>query len=215
MADPITVVIADDHPPTRAGVKAALEAEGFRIVGEYGDASSAVAAVAEHRPDVCILDIHMPGNGIAAASKISSGYPDTAVVMLTISTEDSDLFDALRAGASGYLLKDTSPDRLPIALKGVLSGEAALPRHLMSRVLDEFRQRGSRRLPTPDGGASLSSREWEVLDLMAQGLSTAEMAQSIFVSKVTIRSHVASIIKKLGVRDRRSAIEAYRGSRGS
>ena len=209
----ITVVIADDHPPTRAGVRSALESDGFSVVGEFGDARGAIEAVDKLAPDVCILDIHMPGSGIAAASRISAAHPEVAVVMLTVSADDDDLLAALRAGASGYLLKDMSPDRLPLALKGVLSGEAAIPRHLMSRVLHEFRHRGRRRLPSATGGASLSSREWEVLELMAKGTSTAQMADALFVSKVTIRSHVASILRKLGAADRDEAVRLYEQNR--
>ena len=210
MTDPINVIVADDHPPTRAGVRAALESDGFLVVAEYGDAAAAIAGVAETHPDVCILDVHMPGSGIAAASKITSAHPDVVVVMLTVSADDEDLFAALRAGASGYLLKDMSPNRLPQALRGVLSGEAAMPRQLMSRILDEFRSRGPRR---SGFRASLSSREWEVLELMAQGCSTADMAAALFVSKVTIRSHVASVLRKLGVADRDAAVSLYREKR--
>jgi DNA-binding NarL/FixJ family response regulator len=131
-----TVVIADDHPPQRAGIRVALEEADFRVCAEVGDARSAIAAVEEHRPDVALLDIHMPGNGISAAAAITDRVPETAVVMLTVSNDEQDLFAALRAGAAGYLLKDTDPVRLPLALKGVLQGEGALPRVLVARLMD-------------------------------------------------------------------------------
>ena len=115
MSRAIRVLIADDHPPTRAGVRMALEAGGFEVCAESGDAQSAVEAALRERPEVCLLDIHMPGDGIHAAEAISHELPDAAVVMLTVSRADADLFDALCAGASGYLLKDMDPARLPAA----------------------------------------------------------------------------------------------------
>jgi DNA-binding NarL/FixJ family response regulator len=203
------VVLADDHAPTRAGVKAALERAGFKVVAEEADAPGAVAAAEREAPDVVMLDIHMPGNGISAAADITHAHPDVAVVMLTVSRDDSDLFDALRAGALGYLLKDTDPDRLPYALRGVLAGEAALPRALVARVVDEFRERGRRRrLPlVKQKGVELTSREWEVLELMREDLSTAEIAERLFISQVTVRSHIAAVLRKLRVPDRKAALK--------
>jgi two-component system NarL family response regulator len=209
----LRVVVADDHPPTRAGVRSALEADGFTVVAEVGDARKAIDAALEHEPDVCLLDIHMPGNGIDAAREISRRLPDLAIVMLTASRDDDDLFEALRSGASGYLLKDMDPDRLGAALRGVLEGEAALPRALVSKVVGEFRTRPKRRLglgaqaPT----ARLTSRETEVLDLLSLGLSTEDIAARLFVGKVTVRTHVANILKKLRVTDRDAAVRVARG----
>ena len=202
------VLIADDHPPTRAGVRATLEAAGFDVCCEVGDAASAVAGALEEKPDLCLLDIHMPGGGISAADKITSQLPDTAVVMLTVSRNDVDLFDSLRAGAAGYLLKDTDPDRLPIALKGVLEGEAAVPRQLVSRLIEEFRGgRTRRKVPRIGGrGVELTSREWDVLDLLRDGCTTDQIAQRLFVSAGTVRSHVASMLKKLNVPSREAAV---------
>ena len=212
-ADGLRVVVADDHPPTRAGVRGALEESGFEVVAEVGDARKAIDACVEHHPDVALLDIHMPGNGIAAAGEIGRKMPDVAIVMLTASRDDDDLFEALRAGASGYLLKDMDPDRLGVALRGVLSGEAALPRALVSRVLEEFRSRPRRRigLAGQSPTARLTSREVEVLDLLALGLSTEDIAGRLFVGKVTVRTHVANILKKLRVTDRDAAVRVARG----
>jgi DNA-binding NarL/FixJ family response regulator len=136
--------------------------------------------------------------------------PDTAIVMLTVSRDDEDLFAALRAGARGYLLKDIDPDRLPNALDGVLAGEAALPRGLVARLIDEFRTRDSshRRQGVL---AKLTDREWQVLKAMQQGKSTAEMAAEMYVSPVTIRTHVSAILRKLRVTTREQAIEVARG----
>jgi DNA-binding NarL/FixJ family response regulator len=200
--EPVKVLLADDHPSTRAGVRFALEAADMVVCAEVGDAPSAVAAA--ERPDLCLLDIHMPGGGIVAAHAIASKVPEAAVVMLTVSREDEDLFAALRAGARGYLLKDMDPDRLAAALRGVLSGEAAMPRAMVSRVMEEFRT--SRRLPGRGRGAKLSSREWEVLEAMGRGMTTSEIADTLYLSKATVRSHVASILKKLQVPDRDAAV---------
>jgi two-component system, NarL family, nitrate/nitrite response regulator NarL len=213
MSDVLRVVVADDHPPTRAGVRDALESDGFEVVAEVSDAKAVVAAAVEHEPDVCVVDIHMPGGGIAAAGEITRRLPEVAAVMLTASRDDDDLFDALRAGASGYLLKDMDPDRLGAALRGVLDGEAALPRTLVVKVLQEFRARPQRRLgfrSTPVA-ARLTSRESEVLDLMKDGLTTDEIAQRLFVGKVTVRTHIANVLKKLRVTDREAAIRLARG----
>ena len=201
------VLIADDHPPTRAGVRLALERAGFIICGEAWTADRAVELALQERPDVCLLDIHMPGSGLAAARAIAERLPATSIVMLTVSQEDEDLFDALRAGASGYLLKTTDPNRLPHALQGVLRGEAALPRALVSRVLAEFRRRQQNgRRAGGAGFRDLTRREWEVLELLGEGLTTAEIAEKLFVSPATVRTHVASTLRKLSAPDRQSAV---------
>jgi len=216
MARRETVVIADDHPPTRAGVRSALEGDGFEIVAECSTGAAAIEAARVHRPDVCLLDIHMPDNGIAAAAQITAGLPATAVVMLTVSRNDADLFDAIRAGASGYLVKDMDPGRLPHALRGVLAGEAALPRALVARLMDEFRDRASRRtLPVlSKRGVQLTKREWEVLELLREGLGTAEIAKRLFISSGTVRTHVAAILAKLRSPDRQSAIRLFDAANG-
>ena len=207
MSKPMRVVIADDHPMTRVGVRIALERDGFEICAEADDAASAVEAAERELPDICLLDIQMPGSGIHAAEEIARKVPDAAIVMLTVSRSDRDLFDALRVGASGYLLKDTDPERLPLALRGVLDGEAALPRHLVALVIEEFRERGRRRPILKKRGVVLTDREWEVLDLMSQGLTTFEIADRLFIEPVTVRTHVSAILKKLRVSSRKAALE--------
>lgn len=200
------MLIADDHAPTRAGVRSALERAGWEVVAEAADGIQAVELARETKPDVCLLDITMPGHGIRAAGTISNELADVAIVMLTASREDRDLFDALRAGAVGYLLKDMDPERLGAALEGVLAGEAALPRQLMTRVVEEFRGRDKRRsvLNRPKG-PRLTAREFEVLDLLRLGLSTEDVAMRLFISPVTVRGYVATALKKLKVTDRQSA----------
>lgn len=201
------VLIADDHPPTRAGVRAALEGH-FEICGEAASASEAVETARRTSPDICLLDVHMPGGGIFAAAEISSALPSAAVVMLTISQHDDDLFDALKAGAVGYLLKGTDPARLPYALRGVLEGQAAVPRSLVARLIAELRDQSARRRIPLVGKreVTLTHREWQVLDLLRDGLSTNEIAGRLYISRVTVRTHVSSILRKLGVPDREAAI---------
>ncbi|WP_344122966.1 response regulator transcription factor [Kocuria aegyptia] len=208
----IRVVLADDHARMRAAVRHALEAGGCEVCAEGASADDAVRLAAEHRPDVALLDIHMPGNGIRAAEQISRSLPQTAVVMLTRSDDDEDLFDALRAGAAGYLLKGADPATLPGALRGVLAGEAAMSPALVTRVLQEFRAPGRRMFRRrSDAAGKLSPREWEVMELLAEGRSTEEVAAKLFVSPTTVRVHVSTVLRKLRVKDRESAFRVLKG----
>jgi DNA-binding NarL/FixJ family response regulator len=206
------VVIADDHPQMRARVRGALEEGGFEVCGEASNAGQAVEMALTCKPDVVLLDIHMPGNGIRAAREVSTALPQSVVVMLTQSQDESDLFDALRAGATGYLEKDMNPDRLPNALRGVLNGEAAIPRTLVARILEEFRAPAVRRLGRKTKAAALlTSREWEVMELLGEGQSTEEVARRLFLAPTTVRVHLSSVLKKLRVKDRQSAFDLLRG----
>jgi two-component system NarL family response regulator len=214
MAQARRVLLADDHVGVRMGTRLALEEAGFEVCAEVADASSAVEAALRERPDVCLLDVVMPGGGIEAAAAIAEGLPDTAVVMLTVSEDEDHLFDAIRAGASGYLLKDMDPDRLAAALDGVLAGEAAFPRRFVTRVVEEFSERQRRRVPLPAGGrAELTSREWETLELLRAGNSTAAAARRLGISEVTVRRHVSEAVRKLHVPDRRAALELLEAAR--
>jgi DNA-binding NarL/FixJ family response regulator len=203
------VLIADDHPPTRRGVRSALEQEpDFVVCAEAATADAAVAAAEQWEPDVCLLDIRMPGGGIAAAAEIGRRVPQARIVMLTVSRDDDDLFDALRAGAIGYLLKDIERGRLAEALRSVVGGEAQLPGALVARLVEEFRFRETRRhrLRADGHAAELSRREWEILELLSRGCSTREIAEALFVAEVTVRSHVSAILRKLRVKTREDAI---------
>jgi DNA-binding NarL/FixJ family response regulator len=206
-ARPITVVVADDDHSTVIGVRSALDTSGFTVVAEAATADDAVRAAVLHHPDLCLLDVRMPGSGLLALVRIVASCPDTACVMLSASDDDDDLFAALAAGAWGYLLKDTDPERLPHALRGVLRGEAALPRALVSRLVATFRTRTQRRMPLIDraGGTSLTPKEWEVLELLHGGRTTAEVAARLDIAAVTVRTHVAAVLKKLQVPDRDAA----------
>lgn len=210
-ARPIRVLIADDHAPTRSDVREILEADArFEVTAEAADAVTAVQRAVADRPDVCLLDVNMPGTGVGAAWEISARLPQTKIVMLTVSHEEQDLFAALRAGASGYLLKDMDAARLPHALSDVLEGKAALPRELTARLVDEFRDRGPRRRRALAEGpyAALTSREWQVLDLLRQELTTAEIARRLTLSPVTVRTHVNSILKKVRAPNREALLGA-------
>ncbi len=202
-----TVVLADDHPATRLGVRMALMSGGFSVVAEAADCEGAVRAVTRERPDVCVLDVGMRGGGIQAAARIAAEQPSTSVVMLSASHRTDDVLAALRAGAVGYLPKDTRPDRLPDALRGVLKGEAALPRALVGAVLQELRGfTAPPEEPIRVGAVELSSRESEVLRLLNAGLSTAEVGEALSLSPVTVRRHISSGVAKLGVADRDAAM---------
>ena len=210
-----TVVIADDHAAARAGVRAALERGGFVVCAEASSGPEAVAAALRERPDACLLDVHMPGGGgIEAAAEIAERLPGTAIAMLTVSGDEGDLFAAIQAGAGGYLLKDVDPGRLPHALAGVLAGEAAIPRPLVGRIVAELGERRRRRVPLARGGAELTPREWEILELLHGGASTAGVAERLGVSQVTVRRHVSAVLRKLRVEDRRSAFALLDRVRG-
>lgn len=205
-----TIVIADHHQVTRLGVRMALMRGGFHVVGEAADGDEVVSAVLRERPDVCLLDVSMPGGGIETARRLAEAAPATSVVMLTVSTNTEELLAALRAGAVGYLPKETSPDRLPAALCGVLKGEAALPRTLVGRVLREFRAFAADAAVSPVrvGKVRLTPRESEILRMLGSGMTTLEVAEILSVSPVTVRRHISAGVAKLGVADRDAAIRA-------
>jgi DNA-binding NarL/FixJ family response regulator len=205
----VSVLLADDHVATRTGVRSILEAAGMVVVADVGSGSEAVAAALQHRPDVCLLDVKMPDGGIAAAAEIAEHLPDVAIVMLAADVTDEDLMLSLRVGARGYLLKDADPDRLPETLRGLLNGEAALPRHLVTRVIEELHARERRRrIPLLKPNADpLTEREWEVLELLSKDLPTKEVARRLQISEVTVRRHLSAVMTKLGVESRAAAIE--------
>jgi DNA-binding NarL/FixJ family response regulator len=212
--DQPTVVLADDHAATRAGTRAALEEDGFAVVGEAATADDAVEQTLRHEPDLCVLDLSMPGGGINAAKRIADETPETKIVVLTVSPSEDDLVDAVIAGASGYVLKNTSAARLPHVLRRVLDGEAALPRSFQKRLIDELRaremHRSSRRRFVSrrrSRGAELTKREWEVLELITASLPTKVVARRLGISEVTVRRHISSAVRTLGVADRASAVD--------
>src|SRR5919108_1988455 len=208
MTEHARVLLADNHFPVRANVRQTLEEDGFDVCAETGDAASAVEAALRERPDVCLLEVKLPGGGLAAAAEICERIPETAVVMLTASTEDSDLFTALRGGASGYLLKDMDPEILGPAVRGVLDGEAVLSPKLVARLIEDYRRLDRPRRLRIGGphATELTQRETEVVALMGQGSSTAEIAERLSISPVTVRRYISEVLRKLGVSDRESAL---------
>ena len=204
----VRVLVADDHAPTRTGLRLMLEEHGFEVCAEAGSADDALRAVEESAPDVCLLDVDMPGGGIAAAERIAA--TGAHVVMLTAAATDDDLFAALHAGASGYLTKDTEPEVLSDGLRRIVAGEAALSGVMVARLVEEFRRRGRRsRLPAlRRRGIQLTDREWEVLELLRRDLSTKQIAGRLGISEVTVRRHVGAVVGKLGVEDRSAAVRA-------
>jgi DNA-binding NarL/FixJ family response regulator len=204
-----TVVLADDHHVFRMGVRMSLMRAGFTVLAEAVDRDSAVAAVLREPPDICLLAVSLPGGGIEAAKVLYRDAPATSVVMLTASASPQDMLAALRAGAKGYLTKDTSPEGLPAALAGVLRGEAALPRALTHYILEQFRE-----LPAPNAaplhveGIKLTARESQVLRLLRSGLSTIEISERLSLSPVTVRRHISTAVTRLGAANRDEAIRA-------
>ena len=206
--EPHRVLLADEHATMRAGIRASLEGTDFVVAAEAGSRDEAISLALREKPDLCLLDVDLPGGGVDAAGEIEARLPRTTVVMLAATMDDEALFAALAAGVHGYLLKDMDPARLPHALEGALAGEAAMPRALMARVLREFRDRRRRRRPEALErlGVELTEREWEVLEMLRQGRSTSAMAERLSISPVTVRRHVSELLRKLGVPTRAAAI---------
>jgi DNA-binding NarL/FixJ family response regulator len=209
VSDRLRVLIADDHAPTRAGVRLALEHGGCEVCAEAANADQAIAHAVAERPDVCVIDLSMPGSGIRAVGEITANVPSTRVVVLTVSSAPDDLFDAIRAGAAGYMLKDMDPAELPDLVRRLARGEGVLPGVLISQLLEQLRTRGSGHAMVLDDGrrVELTAREQDVLELLADGTPTAQMAERLFLSPVTVRRHVSTLLHKLGVQSRGEAAE--------
>jgi DNA-binding NarL/FixJ family response regulator len=205
-----SVLVADDHVPMRAAIRALLERGGLFVCAEVGDAAAAIDAAAHHHPDVCLIDIGMPGNGIAATAAITATVPATRVVMLTVSRDDSDLFRALQAGAVGYLVKDDGVRDLARALRLVIDGEALISGALLTRVLREFRLRRRPLLGGPARDRRLTRREWDVLECLAEDMTTTEIAEHLGIEEATVRTHVSTMLKKYRVATRQAAVRMYR-----
>jgi len=199
------VLIVDDQALVRAGFRMILEAEeDMEVVGEAADGREAVAEAQRLRPDVVLMDVRMPDvDGIEATRRLLGDGPDAKVVMLTTFDMDEYVYDALRAGASGFLLKDVPPEQLVAGIRAVASGDALLAPSVTRRVIEEFVRRPPSSVRTlPLKLAGLTPRELEVLKLIARGLSNAEIATELFVSETTVKTHVAHVLMKLGLRDR-------------
>ncbi|MCS6552192.1 response regulator transcription factor [Curtobacterium flaccumfaciens pv. flaccumfaciens] len=220
-ADDLTIVLADDQELVRAGFRVILESEpGFRVVGEAADGAGAVEAVQELRPDVVCLDVQMPGvDGLEAARRIAALPDPPAVLILTTFDSDDALFQALEAGASGFLLKNASPERLIDAVRTVAAGDALLAPDVTRRVISRATASAAAQpsattttaAPATTGddalaAAGLTERETEVLRLLARGLSNAEIAAELYVGDATVKTHVSNVLQKLALRDRIQAV---------
>ena len=207
----IGVLIADDQALVRAGFRMVLEAEeDIEVVGEAANGEQAVHGAQSLKPDVVLMDIRMPElDGIGATRLIAGDTTDTAARVLILTTFDLDeyVYDALGAGASGFLLKDSPPEQLVAAIRVVAGGEALLAPSVTSRLIEQFARGGAaaRRAPPP-GLDELTARELEVFKLMARGLSNAEIAAALVVGDTTVKTHVARLLAKLGLRDRVQAV---------
>jgi NarL family two-component system response regulator LiaR len=210
MSDSITVLLVDDHEMVRRGVRAFLETRpDITVVAEAGSGEEAVRLAAEHAPDVALMDLIMPGmDGVEATRRLTARSPRTNVVMLTSYHDDEHIFPAIRAGALSYVLKEVGPEELADAVRKAAAREAILHPRVAARVVRELH--GARR-DEPNVFRELSDRELEVLKLIAEGLSNAEIAGRLYVSEKTVKSHVSNILGKLHLADRtQAAVYAWR-----
>ena len=201
------VVVADDQAMVRSGLRMILELADVEVVAEAADGAEAVALAEMHRPDVVLMDVRMPGtDGIEATRRIVAAELPSRVLILTTFDLDQHVYDALTAGAAGFLLKDASADQLVGAVERTAAGETPMAPQVLGRLIDRFLQRQPADHSVPVGLASLSPREREVLGLMAVGLTNTEIADRLVVSLATVKTHVRSILAKLDARDRVQAV---------
>ena len=200
------VLLADDHALFRAGIASLLTAWGLDVVGEAGNGLEALELARSLKPDLVLMDIAMPTcNGLEATRLIKTELPDTTIVIVTVSDGDADLFEAIKAGAEGYLLKDMSEDDFARTLTGIAAGEPGLSPRLAARILDEFARRSEQPDESPPG-AELTDREREVLVFVADGGTNREIAEQLGISENTVSFHVKNILAKLHLKNRAQAV---------
>ena len=205
MPEPIRVLIADDHERFRRGLKMVLEAEdGIEVVAQAGTGAEAVAKVEELAPDVVLMDVRMPvQNGIEATRTIREAFPSTRIIMLTVSDDEDDLFDAVKAGANGYLLKEVSIEEVADAVRAVVQGQSLITPSMAAKLIAEFgtlARRADEVEPQPN--PSLSPRELEVLKRVAKGMTNEDISAELGMTPPAVRNHVANILVKLQLRSR-------------
>ncbi len=208
MSDVIRTLVVDDQELVRAGFCVILDAaDGIEVVGEAADGAAAVARAAELKPDVVLMDIRMPGmDGLEAARLITAAPDPPKVVMLTTFDLDDYVYEALRSGASGFLLKDSPRGDLIAAIRAAAAGDALLAPSVTRRLIEAFAHRPAQTSPPPSRLATLTARERDVLLLLARGHSNTEIATALFVSEATVKTHVGNVLAKLGLRDRVQAV---------
>ncbi|HUP72579.1 MAG TPA: response regulator transcription factor [Acidimicrobiales bacterium] len=200
----IRLMLADDHRMLREGLSRSMREQGFDIVGEAGDGAEAVALALSVRPDVILMDVTMPEiDGVEACRQVRAQLPDTKVVMLTMHADQGVLTSAIRAGATGYLVKDCSTEEIASAVRMAAGGETALSPQLAASMLNEVRRWDQ---PHKEEERVVTKREEEVLQLIADGCSTPEVAEKLYISQKTVKNHLASIYQKLDARDRTQAV---------
>jgi DNA-binding NarL/FixJ family response regulator len=209
------ILIVDDHPLTRDALAGLLAQNGFDVIAQAGSGSEAIEEARRLKPDLVLLDLSMPDmDGLTALPQLREAAPEAEVVVLTASEDEGNLLGAIRGGAAGYLLKSEPPERIVAFLRGIAKGEAALSGAVARRLLEQVREGGHRGSVVPDAVAqTLSARELEVLLLLDQHLGTDEIATRLFISEHTVRSHVKSLLGKLGVSSRREALERLNDAR--
>ena len=209
--EPIRVLIADDHALFRRGLEMVLDEEqDIDLVGQASDGTEAVARAGESLPDVVLMDIRMPKtSGIEAARSMKEAAPSAKIVMLTISDEEEDLFEAIRAGASGYLLKDIPLDEVAGAVRAVHGGQSLINPSMAGKLLTEFAtlaRRDQEERPQQVPAPKLTEREMEVLKLVARGMNNRDIAKELFISENTVKNHVRNILEKLQIHSRMEAV---------
>jgi DNA-binding NarL/FixJ family response regulator len=210
---PIRVMVVDDHALVRAAIRQAITAPGVEVVAEADTAEEALALAQGAQADILLVDIDLPGmDGLHLVRELASRLPGTRIVMLTVSTSERDVLDAMRFGASGYLTKDLSPEALLRSIRGLHAGELAMPRRMAARLIHRLvaTTRHGPAVADDPALASLTARELEVLRLLAGGLTDREIAGALTISPRTVESHVGSILAKLGARNRADAARRYR-----
>jgi RNA polymerase sigma factor (sigma-70 family) len=207
-AERVRVLLVDDDDLMRAGIKAVLSSdESIDVVGEAGDGRAAISRISEVSPDVVLMDVRMPDlDGIAATREALSVSPDVKVVILTTFEQDDYIFGALRAGASGFLLKRTSPEELIAAIHTVAAGDSLLSPSVTRKVIDRMAEQPAPDASTAERLEELTPREREVLELVARGLSNGEIAEAFVIEESTVKTHVKRILRKLRLRDRVQAV---------
>ena len=210
--EPIRVIVVDDHDLLRKGLRDLLTEHGLRVVGEAGDGDDAVRLVTHAAPDVVIMDLHMPRmSGIEATRRLAEVAPTSRVLVLTVSSDDETVADAIAAGACGYLLKDASGDQIAAGVRAAAAGEALISPRIAARLLERLRPAEGAGGPAGGTGAALTDREIEVLRLLAAGRDNSEIAQELFISPRTVKNHISSILTKLHVDNRiQAAVYAVR-----